>query len=183
MGRGRFFKLSRDLALIMWSKAHVALRLRASYTKQGTESVCCLVWCPSGDMYFICHVTLKNHPNEVSCKSVGGSSSWYINSLIRSMNIVILIVKRKNVSSKTWILLLKTWVNWIKNRWGKNVTTSNMNIQECRKLKNILLFHLMTTFYNFVFNPLFPMHLSSTPWKHQMLKKNNSKCRKYTVKN
>ena len=53
-----------------------------------------------GDMYFICHMTEQDHSVEMSCVFMGKSSLPHAATLKRLMTIGILIVKRKNGSSK-----------------------------------------------------------------------------------
>ena len=56
-------------------------------------------------------------------------------------------------SSKFQALLpLKNFADWINARREQNVTTSKMYIlrKKARKLKSMLFFNFMTTFYNFV---------------------------------
>ena len=70
-----------------------------------------------GDMYFICHVNHKSHAGELSCLFVGESSSQHVTTLKSLVTIGILIVKRKNVSSKKWTLYIRitnkklSWLN------------------------------------------------------------------------
>ena len=74
---------------------------------------------------------------------MGESSSQYVTTLKSLVNIGILIVKMKNVSSKhvsyEYLLLLKNWVHWITTPLEKNVATSKMYIlrRSTQKLKNL----------------------------------------------
>ena len=52
-------------------------------------------------MYFICHVTQQDLSVEMTCVFMGDSSSPYIATLKSLVTIGILIVMRKNASSKT----------------------------------------------------------------------------------
>ena len=66
----------------------------------------------------------------------------------------VLIVKRKNSSSKTsykYALTLKNWVDWITTRPEKNVANRKMVHlrKSAHKLKKKTYFSFMTTFYNF----------------------------------
>ena len=100
--------------LITWSKGHVWEPLTISqhlvYCGVDTSSA-------SGDMYFICHVNHKSHAGELSCVFVGESSSQHVTTLKTLVTIGILIVKRKNVSSKKWTLSIRiankklSWLN------------------------------------------------------------------------
>ena len=61
-------------------------------------------------MYFICHVTQQDHSVEMSCVFMGDSSLRHVTTLKGLVTIGILIVKRKNASSKTsykYVLTLK----------------------------------------------------------------------------
>ena len=109
---------------------------------------------PAGrDMYFVCHVTPQDRIVGMSCIYMNESSLQHAATMKIWVIIGILIVKRKNASSKTrtykYILPLKNWVDCITTRQEKNVATSKMHIMRrgVQKLKNI--FPLMTTFYNF----------------------------------
>ena len=97
-----------------------------------------------GDMYFICHLTSQDQTIEVLRKFMGGSSLHYVTTLKILVAIGILLVKRKNASSKTWMSYTLTttenWVDWISTRRVR---------ERAWKLKNISFFHFMTTFYNF----------------------------------
>ena len=47
----------------------------------------------SGDiMYLICHVTSHDYPTKRSCEFVGGSSFWYVITLIRLVAFSIVMV-------------------------------------------------------------------------------------------
>ena len=52
-------------------------------------------------MYFICHVAPQDHSIEVSYIFMGESLSQHVTTLISLVAVDILIVKRKNSSSKT----------------------------------------------------------------------------------
>ena len=84
--------------LVTCSKGHVweplLLSQRRAYCGVDTSS-------PGGDMYFICHVTQQDHSVEMSCVFMGESPSQHVTSLKSLATIDILIVKRKNASSKT----------------------------------------------------------------------------------
>ena len=54
-----------------------------------------------GDMYFICHVTQQDLSVEISCVFMGESSSPHVTTLKSLVTIDILIVMKKNPSSKT----------------------------------------------------------------------------------
>ena len=108
----------------------------------------------SGDMYFTCHATSKDHPIEVSCKFMGRNVSQYVKHLGKfDDSIGILIVKWKNDSSKTSTLPVKIWVDWISTTREKMSQRQKWTFWEKgpESLKNMLFFHLMTTFYNFTF--------------------------------
>ena len=109
-----------------WSKCHVweplTLCQHLAYCGVDTSST-------GGDMCFICHVTQQDHSVEISCVFMGESSSPHVTTLKSLVTIGILIVKRKNASSKTsykYILTLKKWVDWITTRREKNVTNTKM---------------------------------------------------------
>ena len=59
-------------------------------------------------MYFIYHETPQGQSIEMSCVSVGESFLQYVTTLKSLVNIDILIVKRKNGSSNTSILYVRT---------------------------------------------------------------------------
>ena len=97
------------------------------------------------DMYFICHVTQQDHSIEMSCIFMGESSSPHVTTLKSLVTIGVLIVKRKNSSSKTsykYILTLKKWVDWITTRREKNVTNTKMVHFEykCPEFKKYIYF-------------------------------------------
>ena len=122
-----------------------------------------------GDMYFTCHVTKQDQSVEMSCAFVGESSFPHVTTLKSVVTTCILIVKRKNTSSKKshkYVLTLKNWVDWITTRQEENVTNTQMVYFEkkCPELffkKHI--FPLMTTFYNFTFK-------METSWAKKVLK-------------
>ena len=107
----RFFKRSRDLTLFTWSKGHVWEPLPQFAVYRSSAG---------GDIYFICHVIAQDYfiiiiyyyfyfilnekRNNLSCIFMGESSSQYATTLKSLVIIDILKVKRKNASSKTWIL-------------------------------------------------------------------------------
>ena len=94
-------------------------------------------------------------------------SRYYLQhaTTLKSLVIIgILIVKKKNASSKTWIykyvLPLKNWVYWITTRQEKYITTAKMYIfrRSAQKLKNIFSPHgypLSLCFYNFTLKGYF----------------------------
>lgn len=90
-------KRSRDLTFITSSKSHVDLRLGPSFTK----SAPCLVWgsCIFRSWRYVTSKTtlshdLKDYSIQVSCKFMGGKSSWYVTTLTILVTIAILIFKR-----------------------------------------------------------------------------------------
>ena len=104
---------------VTWSKGHVweplALCHHFAYCGVDTSSA-------GGDIYFICHVTEQDHSVEMSCVFMGESSLPHVTTLKSLVTIGILIVKRKNASSKTSyknVLTLKNWVDWITTRQEK----------------------------------------------------------------
>ena len=124
--RYRFFKQSRDLMLVTWSEGHVwePLKLCQHLAYCGVDT-----FSAGGDMYFICHVTQQDHSVEMSCVFMGESPLPHVTTLKSLVIIGILIVKRKNASSKTsykYILTLKNWVDWITTKGEKNVTNTKM---------------------------------------------------------
>ena len=73
-------------------------------------------------MYFICHVAQQDHYVEMSCGFMGESPLPHVTSLKSLVTIGILIVKRKNTSSKTsykYVLTLKNWGDWTTTRREK----------------------------------------------------------------
>ena len=136
--------------LVTWSKGHAWEPLivcqHLAYCGVDTSSA-------GGDMYFICHVTQQDHSVEMSCVFMGESSSLHVTTLKSLVTIGILIVKRKNASSKTsykYVMTLKNWVDWIITRWEKNVRNTKMAdfLKTSPEIKKCI-FPLMTTFYNF----------------------------------
>ena len=130
--------------LITWSKCHVweplILCQYLAYCGADTSFA-------GGDMYFICHVTQQDHSVEMSCIFMGESSSSHVTTLNRLVTIGILIVKRKNASSKTsykYVVTLKNWVDWITTRREKNVTNTKMVHFEkkCPEIKKYIFFPL-----------------------------------------
>ena len=125
--------------LVTWSKGHVweplTLCQHLAYCGVDTSSA-------GGDMYFICHVTQQDHSVEMSCVFMGESSSPHVTTLKSLVTIGILIVKRKNASSKTsykYILTLKKWVDWITTRQEKNVTNTKMvHFEKCPEIKKYI---------------------------------------------
>ena len=101
-------KSCERVILVTWSKDHVVLRVGASRSNSARYLVCVYRSSASGDMYFICHLTLQYQPIDLSCKFMGGSSSRYMSTLTSLVTIVILIIKREYDSSKTWILQICT---------------------------------------------------------------------------
>ena len=119
--------------LVTWSKGHVweplALCQHLAYCSVDKSSA-------SGDMYFVCHVTQQDHWE---------SSPPQVTTLKSLVTLGILIVKRKNASSRTfdkYILTLQNWVDWITTRQEKNVTNTKMVHFEknCPEIKNIYIF-------------------------------------------
>ena len=106
-------------------------------------------------MHFICHVTQQDHSVEISCVFMGEGFSLHVTTLKILMTIAILIVEKKNASSKTsykCVLTLKNSVDWITTWREKNVSNTKMVHFEkkCPKIKKyIYILSLMTTFYNF----------------------------------
>ena len=99
----------------------------------------------SGDMYFVCHVTQQDHSVEMLCVFMSESSPPQVTTLKSLVTLGILIVKRKNASSRTfdkYILTLQNWVDWITTRQEKNVTNTKMVHFEknCPEIKNIYIF-------------------------------------------
>ena len=92
--------------LVTWSKDHVweplTLCQHFAYCCVGTSSI-------GGDMYFICHVTQQDLSVEMTCVFMGDSSSPYIATLKSLVTIGILIVMRKNASSKTSYNYVRHW--------------------------------------------------------------------------
>ena len=114
----------------------------------------------------------------------------------------ILIAKRKNVSWKTqilYVLPLKNWVDWINTRQEKNVATSKMYIlrRSAQKSKNIFLTLkrenswakkivksiLETWNVNDVIAHVWFNYFWIIKLKICIVKKNNFKCTKFTIKN
>ena len=93
-------------------------------------------------MYFICHVTQQDHSVEMSCVFMGESSSPHATTLKSLVTICILMVKRKNASSKTsyeYILTLKNKIDWIITRREKNVTNTKMvHFDKCQEIKKYI---------------------------------------------
>ena len=154
-----------DLMSVTWSKGHVwepvTLCHHLSYCGVDTSSA-------GGDIYFICHVTEQDHSVEMSCVFMGESSLPHVTTLKSLVTIGILIVKRKNASSKTSyknVLTLKNWVDWITDRQEKNITNTKMVYFEkkCPEIKKNHIFTLMTTFYNFTLK-------METSWAKKVLK-------------
>ena len=128
--------------LVTWSKGHVwepiTLCQHLAYCGVDTSSA-------DGDVYFICHVTQQDHSVEMSYIFMGESSSLHVTTLKSLVTIGILIVKRKNASSKTsykYILTLKKWVDWITTSREKNVTDTKMVHFEkmCPEIKKYICF-------------------------------------------
>ena len=145
-------KQSRDLMFLTWSKGHVwkflTLCQHLAYCGVDTSSGC-------KDMYIICHLTQKDHSVEMSCVFMGESSSPHVTTLKSLVTIAILIVRKKNASTKTsckYVLTLKNWVDWITAKREKNVPNTKMVHFE-KKCPVIFfykhIFPLMTTFHNF----------------------------------
>ena len=141
--------------LVTWSKGRVweplILCQHLAYCGADTSSA-------DGDMYFICHVTQQDHSVEMSCVFLGESSSPHVTTLKSLMPIGILIVKRKNASSKTYykyVVTLKNW-HWQTQKWY-------ILKRSAQKFKNIYIFPLMTTFYNFTLK-------METSWAKKVLK-------------
>ena len=76
--RYRFFKQSRDIMLVTWSKGHIweplTLCQHLTYCDVDTSSAV-------EDMYFTCHVTQKDHSFEMSCVFMGESSLPHVTKL------------------------------------------------------------------------------------------------------
>ena len=87
--------------LVTWSKGHIweplLLSQHLAYCGVDASSA-------GGDMYFICHVTQQDNSVEMPCVFMSESSSPHVTTLKSLVTIGILIVKRKNASSKTWML-------------------------------------------------------------------------------
>ena len=75
-----------------------------------------------GDIYLMCPLTQQDHSVEMSCVFMGESSSPHVTTLKSFVIMGILIVKRKNASSKTfynYVLTLKHLVDWVTTRREK----------------------------------------------------------------
>ena len=142
--------------LVTWLKSHVwePLTLCQHYP------FCSVNTCSAGgDMYFICHLTQQDHSAEMSWLFMSESSSPQVTTLKNLVTIGILIVMRKNASSKTsykYVLTLKNWVDCISTWWEKNGANTKMVHFEkkCPEIKKIYIFPLMTTFYNLKLKPV-----------------------------
>ena len=127
--------------LVTWSKGHVweplTLCQQIAYCGADTYSA-------GGDMSFICHVIQQDHSVEMLCLFMRESSSPHDNTLKSLVTIGILMVKRKNASSKTSYIQSDTenWVDWINTRRGKNVTNTKMVHFEkkCPEIKKNIYF-------------------------------------------
>ena len=155
--RYRSFKEPCDLKLVIWSKGHVweplTLCHHLAYCGVDTSSA-------GEDMYFICHVTEQDHSVEMSSIFMGEKSLPHVTTLKSVVTIGILIVKRKNASSKKsykYVLTLKNWVDWITTRQEKNVTNTEMVYFE-KKCPEIVF---KKTF--------FPLWLPSITWNGNQL--------------
>ena len=112
--------------LVPWSRGHVSepLALCQHFAYCGVN-----ISSADGDMYFICHVTQKDHSLDMLWVFMGESSSLHITTLKRLVNIGILVVKSKISSWKTSyenVLTLKSWVYWITTWREKNTTNTKM---------------------------------------------------------
>ena len=163
-------------------------------------------------MYFICHMTAQNQSVDMSCIFMGESSSQHVTNLKSLVTIGILIVRGKMLHQKRgtykYVLSLKNWVDWTITRREKNTTTSKIYIlgRSAQKLKNIF-FSLLTIFYDFalkietswakkavkpsletwnvndVIVCVLYIYSQIKKLKIWNVKKNNSKCSKFTMKN
>ena len=93
---------------IEFSNSHVISRLSRDQSDmfgKPNMSAACLVWfhIPSEGrvMSHICHLSPQGHFIKVPCVFMGESSAQYVTTLKSLVIIGILIVKRKNASSKT----------------------------------------------------------------------------------
>ena len=87
-----YFSMSRDLMLI--TKGHVALRMGTCHCKLEPCLLGVYEFSAGGDiMYLICHVLPHDHYTKGSRKFMGGSSWYYIITLISLMTISIVIVE------------------------------------------------------------------------------------------
>ena len=128
------FKQSHDLMLVTWSKGHVwkPLTLCQHFAYCGVETSSA-----NGDMYFLCHVTQQDHFVEMLCVFMGQSSSPRVTTLKGLVTLGILIVNKKNASSRTsykYILTLKKWVEMLQTQKWYILRRS------AQKLKNIYIF-------------------------------------------
>ena len=100
------FKESCDLMLFTCAKGHVWKPLTYHHCAScGVDTSSA-----GGDMYFICYMTEQDHSVEMSCVFMGESSLPHITTLKSLVTIGIVIVKRKNASSKKsykYVLTLK----------------------------------------------------------------------------
>ena len=101
----------------------------------------------------ICHVTLQDQPTDVSRRFLSRCSPRYVTTLISFVTIGILIVKRENTSSKTWINSYSHWkIAWAP---GERKMSQTQKItfwdKEPESYKSHIIFslHFITMFYNF----------------------------------
>ena len=115
---------SRDIFFktVMWPNIGHLIKgscLGASYTKLAPCLCCIHTSSAGGDIYFICHVTPQDHSVEMSWIHIGESSLQHVTTLKSLVIIDVLIVKKKNASSKTQILYICTAtekLSWLDNR-------------------------------------------------------------------
>ena len=137
-----------------------------------TVSSPCLLWC----WYIFCWwryiFYLSRDQGRPLCWDVMCIYGWELLAVCTTLKslvtIDILIVKRKDASSKTFyknVLRLKNWVDWITTRQKKNVTNTKMVYFEkkCPEIKKNHIFTLMTTFNNFTLK-------METSWAKKVLK-------------
>ena len=124
--------------LVKGSCLEVSLCQHLAYCGIDTSSAC-------KDMYIICHLTQQDHSVEMSCVFMGQSSSSHVTTLKSLVTITILIVRKKNASTKTsykYVLTLKNWVDWITAKREKKCpkyengtfweeVPSNFSLQTC----------------------------------------------------
>ena len=105
-------------------------------------------------MYIICHVTSQDYSIEISCIYMGESSLQHLTTMKSLVIRDILIVKKKNASSKTRILYICTATeesSRLDNHQARKKFNNLKNVQlekKCSKIKKHI-FPLMTSFYNF----------------------------------
>ena len=88
------FKISNCHVTLHWSRNQrvMWLKMGASHCKSAPFLVWCQ-WVYCCCIYLICHVASQDHLIEGSCKFMGGSSLWYVTTLINIVTISIVIVE------------------------------------------------------------------------------------------